>query len=261
VNSLEAVGLGLVQGLTEFFPVSSSGHLLVLQELLGIHEKGIVFEITVHVATLVSVLIFYRQRVGALVIGGLTGDRAALEYVGKLGLATIPAVVAVLLVGDWFDAQFESPVTAGVCLIVTGGILWTTRTTIDRARATAPSWTVALLIGCAQVVAILPGISRSGTTVAAALALGVAPVAAAEFSFLMSVVAIAGAAVRSLPDLAGISADALLPLLLGFLAAGAAGIAAIWIFVRLLRTRGFYRFAYYTWAAGAAFLIWLAVRP
>jgi len=260
LNALEALWLGLVQGLTEFFPVSSSGHLLVMQELLGIHEEGILFEITVHVATLLSVLIFYRARVGALVFGGLRGDREALRYVGKLALATVPAVVAVLLFGDWFDAQFESPVTAGICLILTGGILWTTRSTIDRARAPEPSWTVALLIGCAQVLAILPGISRSGTTVAAALALGVAPVAAAEFSFLMSVVAIAGAAVRSIPDLAAVPEGAWTPLLLGGVAAAAAGVAAIAIFVRLLRTRGFYRFAYYTWALGAAFLIWLAAR-
>jgi undecaprenyl-diphosphatase len=260
VSWFEALLLGLVQGLSEFFPVSSSGHLLLVQELLGIHEEGILFEITVHIATLLSVLIFYRRRVGLLVIGAATGDRTALAYVGKLALATIPAVVAVLALGDWFDAQFESPRTAGVCLLLTGFILWTTRRTIDRATASEPTWKVALWIGCAQVFAILPGISRSGATVAAALALGVAPVAAAEFSFLMSVVAIAGAAVRSLPDLAAVPADGLMPLLVGGIAAAAAGIAAIWIFVRLLRTRGFYRFAYYTWAVGAAFLVWLAVR-
>jgi undecaprenyl-diphosphatase len=107
------------------------------------------------------------------------------------------------------------------------------------------------------VLAILPGISRSGTTVAAALALGVAPVAAAQFSFLMSVIAISGAAVRSLPDLAGVPAGSVSPLLVGGVAALVAGVAAIWLFVRLLQTRGFYRFAYYTWAVGAAFLVWL----
>jgi undecaprenyl-diphosphatase len=260
VNLLDALVLGLIQGLSEFFPVSSSGHLLMLQEVLGIHEEGILFEITVHVATLVSVLIFYRRRVGSLLIGAIERNPADLAYAGKLALATAPAVLAVLLAGDWFDSMFESPRVAGVCLIITGFILWTTRRTIRSASAAEPSWTVALLIGCAQVLAILPGISRSGTTVAAALALGVAPVAAAEFSFLMSVIAIAGAAMRSLPDLVAVPADRVLPLLAGGVAALVAGVAAIGLFVRLLKTRGFHRFAYYTWAVGLLFLAWLQLR-
>jgi undecaprenyl-diphosphatase len=257
VNLLEALVLGLVQGLTEFFPVSSSGHLLMLQEILGIREEGILFEITVHVATLASVLIFYRRRVGSLAIGALKRSPADLRYAAKLVVATLPAVLAVLVAGDWFEARFESPQTAGVSLIVTGCILWTTRFTIRSAQTAEPSWNVALLIGCAQVLAILPGISRSGITVATALALGVAPLAAAEFSFLMSVIAITGAAVRSLPELSSVTPDRVAPLLVGGLVALVAGVAAIWFFVRLLQTRGFYRFAYYTWLAGALFLGWL----
>jgi undecaprenyl-diphosphatase len=257
VNFLEALVLGIIQGLTEFFPVSSSGHLLMLQEMLGVREEGILFEITVHVATLASVLIFYRRRVASLVVGALRRKPADLQYGAKLGLATVPAVLAVLAAGDWFDAQFESPRVAGISLIVTGCILWTTRATIRSARAEEPSWKAAFLIGCAQVLAILPGISRSGTTVAAALALGVAPVAAAEFSFLMSVIAVAAAAVHALPELTSVSPDRLAPLLAGGVAALVAGIAAIWLFVRLLRTRGFHRFAYYTWAVGILFLGWL----
>ncbi len=257
MNLLEALVLGLIQGLTEFFPVSSSGHLLMLQEILGIREKGILFEVAVHVATLASVLIFYRRRVGSLVIGALKRSPADLRYVAKLALATVPAVLAVLVAGDWFDARFESPRVAGVGLIVTGCILWTTRATIRSAEAAEPSWNVALLIGCAQVLAILPGISRSGITVATALALGVAPLAAAEFSFLMSVVAIAGAAARSLPELSSVAPDRVEPLLAAGVVALIAGVTAIWFFVRLLRTQGFHRFAFYTWAAGALFLGWL----
>lgn len=260
MNLLEALVLGLVQGLTEFFPVSSSGHLLMLQEILGIREEGILFEITVHVATLASVLIFYRRRVGSLMIGALKRSPADLRYVAKLAAATLPAVLAVLVAGDWFEAQFESPRAAGVSLMVTGCILWTTRATIRSAQSAEPSWNVALLIGCAQVLAILPGISRSGITVATALALGVAPLAAAEFSFLMSVIAIGGAAVRSLPDLSSVAPDRIGPLLAGGFVALVAGVAAIWFFVRLLQTRGFYRFAYYTWLAGALFLGWLHFR-
>lgn len=254
---LEAILLGLIQGLTEFLPVSSSGHLVIAQSLMGLVEEGLRFEVAVHVATLASVLVFYRRRVGELAVGVLRGRRDAWEYAAKLGVATVPAVVVVLLFGDWLDAQFETPATAGVCLIVTGAILWTTRWTIGRAAAPTPGWGVALLVGCAQAFAILPGISRSGSTVATAVALGVSPVAAAEFSFLMSVPAILGAAVRTIPELSALPAGEAPALLAGALAAGLSGIAAIWLFVRLLRGQRFYRFAFYTWPVGALFLLWL----
>ena len=260
MSGLEAVFLGLVQGLSEFLPVSSSGHLVIVQALMGIHEEGVLFEVVVHLATLLSVLIFYRQRIAGLVLGALRGEAAALRYGGKLALATLPAVVAVLAAGSFIEAQFESPAVAGVCLLATGGILWTTRRTAPSAQSEEPGWGAAFGIGCAQVLALLPGISRSGTTVAAALAFGVAPVAAAEFSFLMSVVAIAGAAARSLPELSSVAPDRVGPLLTAGVVALIAGVTAIWFFVRLLQTRGFYRFAYYTWLAGALFLGWLHFR-
>ena len=254
---LEGILLGLVQGLTEFLPVSSSGHLFILQELLGVREEGILFEVTVHVATLVSVLCFYRQRVVALTLGALRGNRADWLYIAKLAVASLPAVVAVLTVGDFFEAQFESAPVVGLCLLLTGAVLWTTRRTLPHAHAPELTFTVALWIGCAQVAAILPGISRSGATIAAALALGVAPLAAAEFSFLMSVVAITGAAVLVLPELANVSASSAGPLIAGGVAALLAGVAAIWLFLRLLRARSFYRFAFYTWGVGALFLAWI----
>jgi undecaprenyl-diphosphatase len=255
VSELEAIVLGLVQGLTEFLPVSSSGHLVVLQSLFGGGLQGVVVEVVFHVATLGSVLLVYRRRVAGLIVGTLQRDAESLQYVGKLALATLPAVVFVLMAGDFLEAQLESPVVAGVGLLVTGSILWTTRRNTLRAHASTLSWGAALLIGCAQACAILPGISRSGATVATALALGVAPAAAAEFSFLMSVIAILGAAVRELPELTSLAPELVAPLILGALAALVSGIAAIWLFVRLLERRGFYYFAYYTWAAGAAVLV------
>jgi undecaprenyl-diphosphatase len=259
LNGLQALFLGVVQGLTEFLPVSSSGHLVIFETLLGVKQKGVLFEVAVHVATLASVLIVYRRRVGWLIAGVLMRRPEAWRYAGKLVLATVPAVLAVLAVGDFFEEQFQSPRVVGFCLLATGCILWTTRHTLSRATAPEPSWSAALWIGCAQVVAILPGISRSGTTVAAALALGVAPLAAAEFSFLMSVMAITGAAVEKLPELEGVSASQAASFAIGGAAALVCGVAAILLFVRLLRSRAFYRFAFYTWAAGAAFLVWLAI--
>lgn len=257
MTSFDAILLGLVQGLSEFLPVSSSGHLVIAQALLGLSHEGLLFEIAVHVATLVSVLIFYRQRVARLVIGALSGDADAWRYGGKLVLASVPAVGAVLLFGDFFTAQFESPAVVGLCLLLTGQVLWTTRKTAPAAHLEEPGWAAAFAIGCAQAFAILPGISRSGATVAAALALGVRPVAAAEFSFMMSVIAISGAAARLLYNLDAVPSGELPGLLWAGAAALVSGVAAIWLFVRLLRGQTFYRFAYYTWFAGGAILVWL----
>ncbi len=260
MNELQAFLLGLVQGLTEFLPVSSSGHLVMAAELLGAAGEGILFEVAVHVATLVAILIFYRQRVGALAIGALRGEADAWRYIAKLALGMLPVVALVLVAGDLLDSLFDAPAVAGVGLLFTGGFLLTTRATLPRAHGEEPSFAAAFWIGCAQALAIVPGISRSGTTVAAALALGVAPLAAAEFSFLLGVVAIAGAAVRMLPEMASVPAEAWGPIGVASLAALVSGLLALWLFVRLLRNQAFHRFAYYVWPAGLAFLAWLALR-
>ncbi|MDJ0868596.1 MAG: undecaprenyl-diphosphate phosphatase [Myxococcota bacterium] len=251
MSTLEALILGLVQGLTEFLPVSSSGHLVLGEALLGAHSTGIGFEVVLHGATLLAVLIFYRRRIAELVAGVLRLERASLEYGGKLALATLPAVGVGLFAKDWVEAQFDRPVVAGVCLLVTGVLLWTTRHTLPRADRPEPGWAAAWWIGCAQAVAILPGISRSGATVVAALALRVAPLKAAEFSFLMSVAAIGGALVLLLPDLAAEGAAGAGPLLAGAAMALVSGVAALALFVRLLRARSFHQFAFYVWVVGA----------
>ena len=122
-----------------------------------------------------------------------------------------------------------------------------------------PSWAAAALIGCAQAIAIVPGISRSGSTVAAALALGVAPVRAAEFSFLLGVLAVSGAAARELSRFSALSPELHGALMVGGAAALLSGVAAIWLFVRLLRAGRLHRFAFYVWGLGAAYLLWLSL--
>ncbi len=256
---LEAAFLGLVQGLTEFLPVSSSGHLVIGETLLGGLGEGIVFEIAVHVGTLLAILVFYRRRIASLVVGVLRGDARSLRYTAKIGLATLPAVVVGLTLKDAIESLFERPWLVGVALLCTGAILWTTRRTLPEARLPEPSFAQAFWIGCAQVVAIAPGISRSGTTVAAALALGVAPLAATEFSFLMAVAAITGAAVLALPDAQAASPDVLRACALGGAVAAVSGLGALWLFVRLLRSQRFHLFAWYTTAVGLAFLLYQLV--
>jgi undecaprenyl-diphosphatase len=146
-----------------------------------------------------------------------------------------------------------------VALLFTGILLITTRRTVETARHAEPGWGQALVIGCAQALAIVPGISRSGATVSVALALGVAPLAATEFSFLMAIAAIAGAAVLALPDATAVSPGEVEAFLVGGLVALGSGLAALWLFVRLLRSRRFHQFAYYVWVVGTAFLIWILV--
>ncbi|MAI78740.1 MAG: hypothetical protein CL917_07360 [Deltaproteobacteria bacterium] len=261
LSALEAIWLGIVQGLTEFFPVSSSGHLVIFQTLLGVEEEGgLLFEIAVHVATLVAIVVYYRQRIWGLIVGALTRDPASWVYIGQLAVATLPAVAVGLFARDAVEHLFGRPVWVAAALILTGMILWTTRWTVSRAVATQPGWGLALVVGCAQAFAIVPGISRSGTTVAMALALGLAPLAAAEFSFLLGTVAIAGAAVLMLPDLATATPEQLGNLTLGSAAALISGMIAIWAFVRMLERQAFYLFAWYAWGAGAAFGLYLWLR-
>lgn len=259
MSGFEAFLLGLVQGLTEFLPVSSSGHLVIFESLLGVDDRAnLVFEVALHVATLVAIVIFYRRRIASLISGTLRRDAAALRYGAKLALATLPAVAVALIAGDWVDRAFASPTLVAVCLFATGGILMTTRRSLAGATTLQePGWGAALLIGCAQAFAILPGISRSGSTVAAALALGVAPAAAAEFSFLMGIIAISGAAALMIPEFTQTTLEHWQTMAIGSVAALLSGLAALWIFVWLLARRVFYAFSYYVWAAGALFLAWL----
>ena len=120
----DAVILGFVQGATEFLPISSSGHLVVGQVLLGIEVPGVAFEVAVHVATLLSILLFYRGRVGELVVGAVKGEQASWRYLGLLLLATVPAGVIGVLWQEPVEALFESPMVAGFAFLVTGTFLW-----------------------------------------------------------------------------------------------------------------------------------------
>lgn len=256
----EAFILGIVQGATEFLPVSSSGHLVMVETVLGVSDAGVLFEVAVHVATLLSILLVYRTRVGELAKGALAADPAALRYLGLIVVATLPAAIVGVLWRDAIEGLFETPAAPGVALLVTGAILWSSRRPLTTATGTLPGWGAALLIGCAQAFALLPGISRSGSTVVAALWLGVEAREAAAFSFLMAVPAIAGAAVLQIPDLMEVTGPAWGGLILGGIAAAVTGVLAIRTFVALLARRSFYLFAPYCWLVGAAFLAYLALR-
>jgi len=261
MNAFEALLLGILQGATEFLPVSSSGHLVIGQELLSLSLPGITFEVVVHVATLLSVLVVYRERLLDLFQGTLVRrDAEAWRYVGMLVVGTLPVAVVGLAFGDRVTALFARPQTVGFALLFTGTLLFSTRWALRRPLKPEFGLRVALLIGLAQCIALLPGVSRSGVTVVTALWLGVAPVQAAAFSFLLSIPAIGGAALLEVPELAGVGAAlGAFPLGLAFVAAALTGILAIRLFVRMLANRSFPLFGWYCWGAGLLFLGWLSL--
>ena len=130
----ESILLGFVQGVTEFLPISSDGHLVIFQTLLDVNPPGIVFEVAVHVATLISILVAYRVRVVELARGVLARDPVSLHYLGLLIVATIPAGIVGVLFNDALEVLFESPASAGIGLLITGTALWTSRAALPRGR-------------------------------------------------------------------------------------------------------------------------------
>jgi undecaprenyl-diphosphatase len=257
----EAVILGIVQGATEFLPVSSSGHLVMAQAILGVDAQGVFFEVALHVATLFSVLLVYRRRVASLALGAFRRERAAWRYLGLLLLASVPAGIVGVFFEDQVEALFDSPWVVGTALLVTGALLWSTRAAYRRHPEPGEvGLGGALVMGVGQAFAITPGISRSGTTVVSGLWAGVEASEAAAFSFLMSVPAIAGAAVLQVPELlAGTPAVGWTAIGVGGAAAAVTGVLAIKAFVLMLKNRTFHGFALYCWAAGGLFLLWLGL--
>jgi undecaprenyl-diphosphatase len=259
MSPFEALLLGIVQGATEFLPVSSSGHLVLTEALLGVSEGGLFLEVLLHAATLLAVLLYFRKRVGWLLVEGSrrgAEGREARRWIVWLLLGTLPAGAVGILFEEGVARVFESPGVALVGLLVTGAVLWSSRWA--RSRGRSPLGVRALLIGLGQAAAILPGISRSGTTIAVGMWAGVPRSDAAEFSFLLSVPAIGGATVLQVLDIAGSGAApglAALPLLLGFASAFVSGYAAIAGLLAVLRRRGLTPFAWYCWAIGTIGLL------
>jgi len=194
----QALVLALVQGATEFLPISSSAHLILPTLVLGWPDQGLAFDVAVHIGTLSAVVWYFRRDLLALAAGGLRGlgERRfndELRELAFLGVATVPAVGAGLLLSDTMDALRTLPVIATTTLVF-ALLLWVADRRVSRDAAVAVStWSVALGIGLAQAIALVPGTSRSGITISAGLLFGLSRAAAARFSFLMSIPVIAGA--------------------------------------------------------------------
>ncbi len=246
---LQAVILGIIQGLTEFIPVSSSGHLTLAQSLMGIEQTDISFEVFVHLGTLVPVFVVFWGEIFELI------KRPFQKTTLLLILGTIPAVAAVLFFGDLIDMAFASTIFLAVGFAITGTCLLLSDQ-ISRLKSQKDMDHVtpadALIIGCIQAVAIIPGISRSGSTICGSLFRGLKRETAARFSFLLSIPAILGALVYQLKDLLTgevvISSANIPPMVAGFLAAALSGYLAVNFTLKLVKESKLKFFAFYVFA-------------
>ncbi len=265
---LESFILGIVQGLTEFLPISSSGHLVIFQKLFGISSDNISFEIFVHFGTLLSVVAVYYLDLWKMIksfIRGIThkglGDTFKKDSYFRLTLfvivGTIPAVFTGLFLKDFFISIFHNVGLVGITLIVTGLILLSTG--FVKSEGKSLSFGKALLIGVAQMFAILPGISRSGFTISTGLFLGVSRVESARFSFLLAVPAILGAMVLQIRDFFSMETIGIKlgVLLVGLVVSFIVGYVAIRFLLRVLQSGKFIWFAPYCFLAGLFVLVFL----
>jgi len=253
IELLQLMVLAVVQGLTEFLPVSSSGHLVLLQHAMGVREGDALFNVVLHCGTLGSVLVVYRREVLRL----LRFDSAAIRYLISLAVATLPAVVVGLLASDLIVGLFGSPRFAAGGLILTALVLFSSRLVRTDTCALPEPWEPlamplpkALMIGLAQSLAILPGVSRSGSTIGISLWLGVPRAEAARFSFLLSVPAIAGALVLSIVrgEVHG-REDQLLMVAAAVAAFGVGLLAIRWTALAVVQDH-FWKFGFYCLALG-----------
>ena len=248
----EALILGLVQGLTEFLPVSSSGHLAIGKALLGVEPAGdLVFEVTVHAATVLATIVVFRKQIWKLLCGLFKFKyNDETDYVAKLVVSMIPVFVVGMFFKDKVEAAFSSLLVVGVCLLVTAVLLTLSDWLAGRVQASMKEhrngvgfWQ-AFVVGIGQACAVLPGLSRSGTTISTGLLCGVKREHMAQFSFLMVLVPILG--------------ETFLDLLIGFLAAFFSGLFACKVMIALVRKAQLKWFGLYCALVGLAVLIFLA---
>lgn len=267
---LMSIVLGFVQGVAEFLPISSSGHLSILQNWFGLEEPDNLFNVLLHFATLIAVCVVYWRDIVDMIteffrgVAALTNRKAdhgpvppARRLVMMVILGTLPLLL-VLPIEDKVEALGGSNLFVGIALLFTGVVLFVSdRMAKGKKNARTATVKDALLVGCAQAVAVVPGLSRSGCTIAAGMAMGFDRTFAVRFSFLLSLPAVLGATLLKVIDVAQESFDtSLLPIyLVGMIVAGVVGYFSIRLVNMLAQKNKFGRFAYYCWAMGLAAII------
>ena len=268
MNSIEAIILGIIQGLTEFLPVSSSGHLVLFQHLFGLKEAELFFDVCVHLGTLVAVVIVFRQEIIKILSALLqlvslgrqkekflqrVDSDPDLKMALLIVIGSIPTAILGLLFAGIADRLFSSTLITGLMLMVTGLLLWLTRKAESHAASVSSgdlSTGKAFVIGIVQGLAIIPGISRSGSTISTGLLLGVDRETAARYSFLLSIPAIVGAGILSLKDGLSQTNPVISMSFLGAVMAALVGYGALKSLLHLVKKGRLHVFAPYCWLVG-----------
>ena len=261
MSVFQALVLGLIQGLSEFLPVSSSAHLTLAPWLFGWPDPGLAFDVALHVGTLVAVLAFFQAQWIALIAAAwniVVRRRVETEEERRvifLIVATIPGAIAGLALEKYAESTFRDPKLIAIVLIVMGIVLWAVDRVAPQERPLAAMrWTDALMIGLAQMFAIVPGVSRSGSTITAGRGLRLTREGAAVFSFLMSMPIIAAASILKVPHV--LKSEGLsLPLVVGVLASAISGWLAITVLLRFVVRRSYGVFAVYRIVVGVIVLL------
>jgi undecaprenyl-diphosphatase len=262
---VQAILLGLLEGLTEFLPVSSTGHLILASELIGFTGDGsVAFKIAIQLGAILAVLVAYRQRFTRLAAGALRREPDALAFIRNVTLGFVPALLVGAVAYSAIRALIESPMTVAVALIVGGiAILLIERAITPRVQGRVEDmpWKTALGVGVVQCLAMIPGVSRSGATIMGGLLMGLDRKTAAEFSFFLAVPTMAAATVFSLyKERELLSFDDLGLIAIGFVTAFASALVVVRWLVDFVGRHGFAPFAWYRIALGSIALVWLLLR-
>ncbi len=261
MNLLEAVLLGLIQGLTEFLPVSGSGHLVIFQNLLGLNEPGVTLEVLLHFGTLLAVFLVFGKDFFALL--KFYRDEYQRHFLVMLILGVIVTGILGLIFGQYIELLFSSTLIVGFMLLITGIIITLIKIIPHGQKSLADMKPLdAVLIGLLQAFAIVPGISRSGTTILTALWRGLDRDAAVRFSFMLSAPVILGATLVEAKELlaTGMESAMLFNYLAGTLVAFISGVFAIKLFIKMLSGSKFHYFAYYCWTIGLIVIIYSLIN-
>lgn len=257
VTLLEVFILAVVQGLTEWLPISSSGHLVITQKALGL-DLPLIYNAMLHVGTLIVVLVVFRKDVAAIIKALVKRDFQTEE--GKLALFIVTGSVPTAIIGftfrDFLESLFSNLAAVGLALLATGAILFISEKWTSNKKM---NLTDSILIGAAQAIAIIPGISRSGATISTALLRKIDKKTAFKYSFLLSVPAIAGATLLEANELTLNSIDPI-PLLLGTIVSMIVGYASLKLLQKIVMNGKFHLFAYYCWLVGAAIVIFTVIQ-
>ena len=270
MSVVEAIVLAVIQGLTEFLPVSSSGHLVMAQHWFGqFSEENLLYDVMLHMATVMAILLYFRQDLLTLGKGyvGLPTESGSMfqgcerQTIHNVLIASVPTAIIGLGVKSIGFASLAKPWLVAIMFLVTGVILWGTRGGASARTAKDIQPRDALMIGLIQGCAVLPGISRSGSTIAGAIFLGLDRELAARFSLLISIPAIVGATLLEVMKVWGQPHDSLGTYLLGMGVAALVGYWSIGVILRLVRQNHFYLFSYYLWPLGMSILLWIMFKP